>query len=47
MLLETARIPIDNQETHYELTMMHEGLTLEYSGWQLALVQYALRTFVN
>jgi formate hydrogenlyase subunit 4 len=41
MLLETARIPIDNQETHYELTMMHEGLTLEYSGWHLALVQYA------
>jgi formate hydrogenlyase subunit 4 len=41
MLLETARVPIDNQETHYELTMMHEGLTLEYSGWQLALVQYA------
>jgi formate hydrogenlyase subunit 4 len=21
--------------------MMHEGLTLEYSGWQLALVNYA------
>jgi len=41
MLLETARVPVDNQETHYELTMMHEGLTLEYSGWQLALVQYA------
>jgi formate hydrogenlyase subunit 4 len=38
MLLETARIPLDNQETHYELTMMHEGLTLEYSGWQLGLV---------
>lgn len=38
MLLETARVPLDNQETHYELTMMHEGLTLEYSGWQLALV---------
>ena len=39
MLAETARIPIDNQETHYELTMIHEGLVLEYSGWQLALVQ--------
>lgn len=38
MLLETARIPLDNQETHYELTMMHEGLSLEYSGWHLALV---------
>ena len=39
LLVETARIPIDNQETHYELTMMHEGLVLEYSGWQLATLQ--------
>lgn len=41
MLSETARIPVDNQETHYELTMIHEGLVLEYSGWQLALLQLA------
>jgi formate hydrogenlyase subunit 4 len=41
MLSETARMPVDNQETHYELTMVHEGLVLEYGGWQLALVQYA------
>lgn len=41
MLAETARIPVDNSETHYELTMIHEGLVLEYSGWQLALVQAA------
>ncbi len=41
MLSETARIPVDNQETHYELTMVHEGLVLEYSGWQLAALQYA------
>ena len=41
LIAETARIPIDNQETHYELTMMHEGLTLEYAGWQLAMVQAA------
>jgi formate hydrogenlyase subunit 4 len=41
LLAETARVPIDNQETHYELTMIHEGLVLEYSGWQLALVQFA------
>ena len=40
-LSEMARIPIDNQETHYELTMIHEGLALEYSGRHLALVQYA------
>jgi len=32
ILAETARVPIDNQETHYELTMIHEGLVLEYAG---------------
>ena len=41
LLAETARIPIDNQETHYDLTMIHEGLVLEYSGWQLAMLQLA------
>jgi formate hydrogenlyase subunit 4 len=40
-LAETGRVPIDNQETHYELTMIHEGLLLEYSGWQLALLHLA------
>jgi formate hydrogenlyase subunit 4 len=40
-IAETARIPVDNQETHYELTMIHEGLLLEYSGWQLAALQFA------
>ena len=41
LLFETARIPIDSQETHYELTMIHEGQVLEYGGWQLALLKYA------
>ena len=41
VLAETARVPIDNQETHYELTMIHEGLVLEYSGWQLAMLNYS------
>ena len=41
MLSETARMPVDNQETHYELTMIHEGLVLEYGGWMLALLQAA------
>lgn len=40
ILAETARIPIDNQETHYELTMIHEGMALNYGGWQLAMLQY-------
>ncbi len=41
LLFETARIPIDSQETHYELTMIHEGQILEFGGWQLAWLQYA------
>lgn len=41
LLAETARIPIDNQETHYELTMIHEGLLLEYAGPQLAAMELA------
>ncbi len=41
MLGETARVPIDNQETHYELTMIHEGLQLEYSGRHLAMLEAA------
>jgi formate hydrogenlyase subunit 4 len=41
VLAETARIPIDNQETHYELTMIHEGMLLEFSGWQLAAMEWA------
>lgn len=41
VLAETARVPIDNQETHFELTMIHEALVLEFSGWQLAMLELA------
>ena len=41
MIAETARIPIDNQETHLELTMIHEAMILEYSGRSLALIELA------
>lgn len=41
LLSEIARVPVDNQETHYELTMIHEGLVLEYSGWHLCLLHAA------
>ncbi len=41
LLFETARVPIDNQETHYELTMIHEGMLLEYAGPVFAAWQYA------
>lgn len=40
-IAETSRIPIDNQETHLELTMIHEAMVLEYSGRSLAFVELA------
>ena len=33
---ETGRIPVDNPDTHLELTMLHEGMLLEHSGPGLA-----------
>ncbi|NLI93939.1 MAG: formate hydrogenlyase [Peptococcaceae bacterium] len=38
---ETGRIPVDNPDTHLELTMVHEGMLLEYSGRQLGLLHLA------
>ena len=38
-IAETSRIPVDNQETHLELTMVHEAMVLEYSGKSLALIE--------
>ena len=38
IVAETGRIPIDNPDTHLELTMIHEGMLLEYSGRYLALM---------
>lgn len=40
-LAETGRIPVDNPTTHLELTMIHEGMVLEYSGPSLALIEWA------
>ena len=40
-IAETSRIPVDNQETHLELTMVHEAMVLEYSGRSLALIEVA------
>ncbi len=40
-IAETGRIPVDNPDTHLELTMIHEGMILEYSGKYLALMEYA------
>ena len=41
LIAETSRIPVDNQETHLELTMVHEAMVLEYSGRSLALLELA------
>ena len=40
-IAETGRIPVDNPETHLELTMIHEAMILEYSGRYLAFVEWA------
>jgi formate hydrogenlyase subunit 4 len=41
VLAETGRMPLDNPTTHLELTMIHEGMVLEYSGPSLALIEWA------
>ncbi|HVA93391.1 MAG TPA: NADH-quinone oxidoreductase subunit H [Candidatus Dormibacteraeota bacterium] len=41
VLAETGRMPVDNPTTHLELTMIHEGMLLEYSGPSLALIEWA------
>ena len=41
LLAETGRMPVDNPTTHLELTMIHEGMVLEYSGPSLALIEWA------
>ncbi len=38
---ETGRLPVDNPDTHLELTMFHEGMLLEYSGPPLAALELA------
>jgi len=40
IIAESGRLPVDNPSTHLELTMIHEAMTLEYSGSDLALVMW-------
>lgn len=40
-IAESGRVPVDNPDTHLELTMVHEALLLEYSGKRLALITLA------
>jgi formate hydrogenlyase subunit 4 len=41
IVTETGRQPVDNPDTHLELTMIHEGPLLEYAGRDLAYLQWA------
>jgi len=41
LLVENARIPIDDPATHLELTMVHEVMVLDHSGPDLAVIEYA------
>jgi formate hydrogenlyase subunit 4 len=40
-LAENARIPVDDPNTHLELTMIHEVMVLDHGGPDLALINYA------
>lgn len=42
VIAECGRIPVDNPDTHLELTMFQEGLLLEFSGRHLALLQWSV-----
>ena len=42
LLAENARIPVDDPNTHLELTMIHEVMILDYSGPDLAFILYAV-----
>jgi formate hydrogenlyase subunit 4 len=41
LLAENARIPVDDPNTHLELTMIHEVMALDHSGPDLAFILYA------
>ena len=40
LLTESARIPVDDPNTHLELTMIHEVMVLDHSGPDLAFILY-------
>ncbi len=41
MLCENCRVPVDDPETHLELTMIHEAMILDNSGPDLAAIHYS------
>jgi len=48
LLAENSRIPVDDPNTHLELTMVHEVMVLDHSGPDLAFILYgaAVKLFV-
>ena len=48
LLAENSRIPVDDPNTHLELTMVHEVMVLDHGGPALGLILYgaALKLFV-
>jgi formate hydrogenlyase subunit 4 len=40
LLAENSRIPVDDPNTHLELTMIHEVMVLDHGGPALGLIQY-------
>lgn len=44
LIAENARMPVDNPETHLELTMIHEAMILDISGRDLAFMEFASYT---
>jgi formate hydrogenlyase subunit 4 len=48
LLAETCRIPVDDPNTHLELTMIHEVMVLDHSGPLFGLILYsaALKMFI-
>jgi len=41
LIAENGRIPVDNPETHLELTMVHEAMILDLTGVYLAIIESA------
>ncbi len=41
MLVENSRMPVDDPKTHLELTMVHEVMVLDNSGFDMAIINYS------
>lgn len=39
-MIENSRMPVDDPKTHLELTMVHEVMILDHSGFDLGLIMY-------